>query len=86
MVMMEERDADEIAPGEVEYEGGLIVPAWTNDRLFPYQRTGLQWMWELHRQQSGGILGDEMVRGMQLLMTMQKKLLKGYRLGYPLVK
>ena len=69
MVMMEERDADEIAPGEVEYEGGLIVPAWTNDRLFPYQRTGLQWMWELHRQQSGGILGDEMVRGMQHSMT-----------------
>jgi hypothetical protein len=64
MPMMQERDADEIAPGEEEFEGGLIVPAWTNDRLFPYQRTGLQWMWELHRQQSGGILGDEMVRVM----------------------
>ena len=73
MTMMNERDADEIPPGEEEYDGGLIIPAWNNDRLFPYQRTGLQWMWELHRQQCGGILGDEMVRGMQLFpITIQK--------------
>lgn len=64
MPMMNERDEDEIPPGEEEYDGGLIVPAWINDRLFSYQRTGLQWMWELHRQQCGGILGDEMVSGM----------------------
>ena len=63
MPMMNERDENEIPPGEEEYDGGLIVPAWINDRLFPYQRTGLQWMWELHRQQCGGILGDEMVSG-----------------------
>ncbi len=65
MPVMNERDVNEIPPGEEEYDGGLIVPAWINDRLFPYQRTGLQWMWELHRQQSGGILGDEMVCGME---------------------
>ena len=53
---------EETPPGEEEYDGGLVVPAWINDRLFPYQRTGLQWMWELHRQQAGGIIGDEMVR------------------------
>ena len=63
MPVMKERDVDEIPPGEEEYDGGLIVPAWINDRLFPYQRTGLQWMWELHRQQAGGILGDEMGLG-----------------------
>jgi hypothetical protein len=61
MKSMKEQDANEAPPGEEVYEGGLVVPAWINDRLFPYQRTGLQWMWELHRQQSGGILGDEMV-------------------------
>jgi hypothetical protein len=60
MKSMKERDADETPPGQHIYEGGLVVPAWVNDRLFPYQRTGLQWMWELHRQQCGGILGDEM--------------------------
>ena len=63
MPMMTERDVNEIPPGEEEYDGGLIVPAWINDRLFPYQRTGLQWMWELHRQQCGGMLGDEMGLG-----------------------
>jgi hypothetical protein len=60
MKNMKERDTDETPPGQHVYEGGLVVPAWINDRLFPYQRTGLQWMWELHCQGIGGILGDEM--------------------------
>jgi hypothetical protein len=58
---MSERDATESPPGAVLYEGGLEVPAWINDRLFPYQRTGLRWMWELHLQGAGGCIGDEMV-------------------------
>ena len=57
MRVMKERDAAESPPGEEVYEGGLTIPAWVNDSLFPYQRTGLQWMWELHRQQAGGIIG-----------------------------
>ena len=28
-------------PGKI-----LHVPAWISNALFPYQRTGLQWMWE----------------------------------------
>lgn len=59
MRVMKERDANEQAPGQEVYEGGLVIPAWINDRLFPYQRTALQWMWELHRQQSGGVLGGK---------------------------
>ena len=59
---MKERDQTEVPPGEEVYEGGLVIPAWINDRLFPYQRTALEWMWELHRQEAGGIIGDEMVR------------------------
>jgi hypothetical protein len=62
MKVMKEQDTNETPPGEQVYDGGLVVPAWINDRLFPYQRTALQWMWELHRQQAGGIVGDEMVR------------------------
>ncbi len=60
MEIMKEQDTTENPPGEAFFEGGLVIPAWVNNRLFPYQRTGLQWMWELHLQQSGGILGDEM--------------------------
>ena len=28
-----------------------------------YQKTGVRWLWELHCQQAGGILGDEMGLG-----------------------
>ena len=28
-----------------------------------YQQTGVRWLWELHCQQAGGILGDEMGLG-----------------------
>mmetsp|Transcript_4359 Transcript_4359/g.10213 ORF Transcript_4359/g.10213 Transcript_4359/m.10213 type:complete len:1276 (+) Transcript_4359:56-3883(+) len=60
---MKERDADETPPGKEKFEGGLVIPAWINDRLFPYQRTAVRWMWELHKQQAGGIVGDEMGLG-----------------------
>ncbi|KAL7542684.1 hypothetical protein ACHAXR_011990 [Thalassiosira sp. AJA248-18] len=60
---MAERDSSETPPGAVVYEGGLEIPAWVNDRLFPYQRTGVRWMWELHCQGAGGVVGDEMGLG-----------------------
>ena len=28
-----------------------------------YQKTGVKWLWELHVQQAGGIVGDEMGLG-----------------------
>jgi SNF2 family DNA or RNA helicase len=52
---MAERDCDERPPGAIVHEGGLEIPAWVNDRLFPYQRTGVRWMWELHCQGAGGV-------------------------------
>jgi len=55
---MKERDKNETLPGAEELKGGLYLPAWINDRLFGYQRTGLRWMWELHLQEAGGIVGD----------------------------
>jgi DNA excision repair protein ERCC-6 len=48
---------------EVVFEGGLRLPASLFDRLYDYQKIGLQWMWELHTQQCGGILADEMGLG-----------------------
>ena len=50
-------------PGPATLRNGLVVPAYINDRLFEYQRTGLRWMWELHCQGAGGIVGDEMGLG-----------------------
>jgi hypothetical protein len=60
MKVMKERDESEILPGDAEYEGGLFVPAWINNHLFSYQRDGVEWMWNLHQQALGGIIGDEM--------------------------
>lgn len=51
-------------PADIEFEGGLRLPLRTWARLFGYQRTGVQWLWELHCQRQGGILGDEMVGGL----------------------
>jgi hypothetical protein len=46
---------------EVLFSGGYRLPAQLYDNLFDYQKTGVRWMWELHRQNAGGIIGDEMV-------------------------
>ncbi|KAI0565221.1 DNA helicase [Gracilaria domingensis] len=48
---------------EVELDGGLRMPCSIYDKLFDYQKTGVQWLWELHTQGTGGILGDEMGLG-----------------------
>lgn len=69
----DEEDRDEDGPEgadvvineeeELELEGGLRFPASVYDRLFAYQKTGVQWLWEIHNQKTGGILGDEMGLG-----------------------
>lgn len=43
--------------------GGFTLGARVNRKLYWYQRTGVRWMWELHQQGAGGILGDEMGLG-----------------------
>ena len=44
-------------------EGGYKVPGDVYPSLFDYQKTGVQWLCELHTQQVGGIVGDEMGLG-----------------------
>ena len=44
-------------------EGGYRVPGDVYPSLFNYQKTGVQWLWELYSQQVGGIVGDEMGLG-----------------------
>ncbi|XP_046391491.1 DNA excision repair protein ERCC-6-like [Ischnura elegans] len=46
-----------------ELDGGLKIPSEVWDKLFSYQKVGVQWMWELHQKKCGGILGDEMGLG-----------------------
>ncbi len=46
-----------------DLDGRLKVPESIWSRLYPFQKTGLKWLWELHSQKCGGILGDEMGLG-----------------------
>ena len=65
--VLENEDAEHIDSSEseddVQFSGGYAVPKRLYDRLFPYQRTAVKWMWELHCQEAGGIVGDEMGLG-----------------------
>ncbi|CAI0386150.1 unnamed protein product [Linum tenue] len=47
----------------ITLEGGLKVPDTIFSKLFDYQKVGVQWLWELHCQRAGGIIGDEMGLG-----------------------
>mmetsp|Transcript_11137 Transcript_11137/g.16421 ORF Transcript_11137/g.16421 Transcript_11137/m.16421 type:complete len:1104 (-) Transcript_11137:766-4077(-) len=47
----------------VRIEGKLKSVENTWDSLFDYQQTGVKWLWELHQQRVGGIIGDEMGLG-----------------------
>ena len=41
-----------------ELDGGLRIPNDIWNRLYKFQKTGVKWLWELHGQRCGGILGD----------------------------
>uniref|UniRef100_A0A8D0HGT7 DNA excision repair protein ERCC-6 n=1 Tax=Sphenodon punctatus TaxID=8508 RepID=A0A8D0HGT7_SPHPU len=57
---MSEEESDE---SDAEFDNGFQVPGFLFKKLFKYQQTGVRWLWELHCQQAGGILGDEMGLG-----------------------
>lgn len=48
---------------DVTFEGGFTIPGTIFSKLFDYQKTGVKWLWELHTQRAGGVLGDEMGLG-----------------------
>lgn len=56
-------DEDDNGTPCVVLEGGLKIPEKIFNQLFDYQRVGVQWLWELHCQRAGGIIGDEMGLG-----------------------
>ncbi|KAK9478235.1 SNF2 family N-terminal domain-containing protein [Lipomyces japonicus] len=48
---------------DVVFDGGYRLPGDIHASLFDYQTTGVQWLWELYFQRTGGIIGDEMGLG-----------------------
>eukprot|EP00268_Persea_americana_P030994 TRINITY_DN30080_c0_g1_i4.p1 TRINITY_DN30080_c0_g1~~TRINITY_DN30080_c0_g1_i4.p1 ORF type:complete len:1228 (+),score=289.36 TRINITY_DN30080_c0_g1_i4:235-3918(+) len=62
-IQAEGEDTDINEPAAVTLEGGLKIPDTIFSQLFDYQKVGVQWLWELHCQRAGGIIGDEMGLG-----------------------
>ena len=60
-----EAQCDDEDPYETYEELGrkMKVPRVIWSALYRYQQTGVRWLWELHEQGCGGILGDEMGLG-----------------------
>ena len=48
---------------DARLDNDFKVPGDIYSSLFDYQRTGVQWLWELYSQRVGGIIGDEMGLG-----------------------
>lgn len=48
---------------DTNFEGGYRISGDVYPSLFDYQKTGVQWLWELYSQRVGGIVGDEMGLG-----------------------
>ncbi|GIY56968.1 DNA excision repair protein ERCC-6 [Caerostris darwini] len=46
-----------------EFEEGYKIPNRIWNKLYKYQQTAVHWLWELHQQNCGGIIGDEMGLG-----------------------
>jgi SNF2 family DNA or RNA helicase len=44
-------------------DGGFRLAGGVAGRLYPHQVAGVTWLWSLHRLGRGGILADDMVRG-----------------------
>lgn len=45
---------------------GLTIPSSLWEQLYSYQHGGVRWLWDLHNQAVGGVLGDEMGLGKTL--------------------
>jgi hypothetical protein len=58
-----------VKEADVVFDERFRLPMETYNCLFEYQRTGVRWLWELHKQQVGGILADEMGLGKSVQMV-----------------
>lgn len=61
--IMEDEENDSTSESTFEVDDEFRVPKVIWSKLYRYQQTGVRWLWELHRQGCGGIVGDEMGLG-----------------------
>ncbi|KAI8604269.1 DNA repair and recombination protein RAD26 [Dissophora ornata] len=67
-------------------EGGFRIPGDIYSNLFDYQKTCTQWLWELHCQGAGGIIGDEMGLGKTIqIISFLAGLLYSNKLDAPII-
>ena len=52
-----------LGTGTAALPDGFAIPSSHYDKLFPHQQRGVEWMWSLYRNVSGGILADDMGLG-----------------------
>ena len=62
-VVVEEWHLPHPVTPDTNLDDGYRIPGDVFPSLFDYQKTGVQWLWELYSQQVGGIVGDEMGLG-----------------------
>lgn len=44
----------------IEITKGFSIYHEIYNKLYPYQREGVAWMWNLYKMGKGGVLGDDM--------------------------
>ncbi|KAF6777855.1 hypothetical protein AHF37_03062 [Paragonimus kellicotti] len=47
----------------VSVADGFLMPSKLYEKLYPYQREGVRWLWHLHNNGPGGVLADDMGLG-----------------------
>ncbi|XP_022080382.1 DNA excision repair protein ERCC-6-like isoform X2 [Acanthaster planci] len=81
---IEQGDIDsDSEPEDMQFDGGLTIPGKIWSKLYKYQKVGVKWLWELHQQQAGGIVGDEMGLGKTIQMIAFFAGLKASKLRNP---
>ncbi|XP_022702786.1 DNA excision repair protein ERCC-6-like isoform X3 [Varroa jacobsoni] len=61
---------------EEEIDEDFRMPCSLYNSLYPYQRIAVRWLWELHQNKCGGIIGDEMGLGKTVQMISFLRALK----------
>ncbi|VDO03198.1 unnamed protein product [Rodentolepis nana] len=59
---------EKFSPGDnmTKVSDGFYLPTGLYERLYPYQRDGVAWLWNLHKTSPGGVLADDMGLGKTL--------------------